>query len=134
MTIVKAIVSAMAHAIWTGYTFELQFHTPEGMALKMGESHHLYECVRSPQKSDSERVKLYLQLKSLWDRLPVRIHLPTKYPPVARKSGYDKCSSMALPSQVPVDVDRIGRSCRFQDRDMEALIQADEAQRLEPQR
>ena len=70
----------MAHAIWAGYTFELQFHTPEGMALKMGESHHLYEGVRSPKKSDSERVKLYLQLKSLWDRLPVRIHIPTRHP------------------------------------------------------
>ena len=114
----------MAHAIWAGYTFELQFHTPEGMALKMGESHHLYEGVRSPKKPDSERVKLYLQLKGLWDRLPVRIHIPTKYSLVARKSGYDKYGSMPLPSQVPLDVGRIGCSCRFQDRDMEALIQA----------
>ena len=55
-----------------GYTFELQFHTPEGMAMKMGESHRLYEEVRSPKRTESERLEFYLQLKGLWDSLPVR--------------------------------------------------------------
>ena len=54
-----------------GYTFELQFHTPEGMEMKMGESHRLYEEVRSPKRKQSERLDLYLQLKGLWDSLPV---------------------------------------------------------------
>ena len=58
-----------------GYTFELQFHTPEGMAMKMGESHHLYEEVRSPKRAESERLGLYLQLKGLWDTLPVCLAL-----------------------------------------------------------
>jgi hypothetical protein len=44
------------------------------MDLKMGESHHLYEEVRSPRRPQAERIKLYLQLKSLWDNLPVRFH------------------------------------------------------------
>jgi hypothetical protein len=58
-----------------GYTFELQFHTPEGMAMKMGESHHLYEEVRSPKRAESERLGIYLQLKGLWDALPVCLAL-----------------------------------------------------------
>ena len=61
-----------AHDEKDGYTFELQFHTPEGMEMKMGESHHIYEEVRSPKRPESERLEYYIKLKSLWDKLPVR--------------------------------------------------------------
>ena len=75
-----------------GYTFELQFHTPEGMQLKMGESHHLYAEVRSPRRPDSERVKLYLQLKRLWDDLPVRSHIPSRSSCATQASSHHRCT------------------------------------------
>ena len=72
-TVALTICTELTGACLPGYTFELQFHTPEGMVLKMGESHHLYEEVRSPRRPEAERINLYLQLKGLWDNIPVRI-------------------------------------------------------------
>ena len=51
----------------------------------MGESHHLYAQVRSPRRPESERVMLYLQLKRLWDDLPVRSHVPREAGVAPRK-------------------------------------------------
>ena len=37
----------------------------------MGRSHHLYEQVRSPKLPQAERVALYLELKGVWDGVPL---------------------------------------------------------------
>ena len=87
------IVLTCLHVHALGYTFELQFHTPEGMQLKMGESHHLYAEVRSPRIPDLERVKLYLQLKRLWDDLPVRSsHIPSRRSCATQASSHHRCT------------------------------------------
>ena len=60
----------------------------------MGRSHHLYEQVRSPKLPQAERVALYLELKGVWDDVP-------------------------LP---PGPIEELGMICRFQDREMEVVL------------
>ena len=55
---------------------------------------HLYEQVRSPKRPQAGRVALYLELKGVWDDVP-------------------------LP---PGPIEELGMICRFQDREMEAVL------------
>ena len=55
----------------TPYTFELQFHTEESIALKDGHSHELYELFRSPGLSQEAKLEYYRQLKEIWNEVAV---------------------------------------------------------------
>jgi hypothetical protein len=107
------------------------------MEMKMGESHHLYEEVRSPKRPEAERVDLYLQLKGLWDKLPVRPSyniLASTCPSLPCASEVRHAHPLLLawvliaPAlvclQVPDGVESLGLSCRFLYREMEALLAA----------
>lgn len=55
------------------YTFELQFHTTESLALKMGRSHVLYEEIRSPKQPATAKLAFYRELKQAWNTVPLPV-------------------------------------------------------------
>ena len=56
------------------YTWELQFHTEEGIKLKMHESHVQYEIIRAPDDGSpaalQKKQAAYDKLKELWEKIP----------------------------------------------------------------
>ena len=56
------------------YTWELQFHTEEGIKLKMEESHIQYEIIRAPddggEAARERKQRAYDTLKELWEKIP----------------------------------------------------------------
>ena len=54
----------------TGQKIELQFHTPESLAVKEGDLHKLYEIFRESQDND-ERWRIYLEMTALAMTVPM---------------------------------------------------------------
>ena len=53
-----------------GFTFELQFHTPESWQLKQEASHEIYEGFRALPPGRAKLV-LYEHMKGLWNHVPI---------------------------------------------------------------
>lgn len=66
---------------WNGFTFELQFHTPESWQLKQAASHEIYESFRELPPGRSKLV-LYEHMKGLWSDVPMPPGIETLTDPV----------------------------------------------------
>ena len=59
----------MAHAIWAGYTFELQFHTHQSIDTKMQKSHISYEKFR--QEHSMAKAQYWEEMVRMWSLVPI---------------------------------------------------------------